>query len=108
MSDITDRPDGGSARRPGGSPRGRAVCAGLPFAAVPALLIGIILFFAVGWIAGLVGFVVVGAVVGAWVRLAGDARVLAHLPGREADPTTEARLCNLVEGLSAALDPKDR
>ena len=82
------------------SPASRALATAALFAAVPALVLGLILLFTVGWIAGLVAFLVVGAGLGSWARLAGDRLVIARLAAREADPRSEARLCNLVEGLS--------
>jgi heat shock protein HtpX len=49
---------------------------------------------------GIVTGVVVALALVAWVALAGDSRVLAGLGGRDADPKGDARLWNLVEGLS--------
>ncbi len=69
------------------------------FAAGPAVVLGLILGFTVGWIAGLVAFVVVGAALGVWARTGGDRVVASRLQGRRADPLSDARLCNLVEGL---------
>ncbi|HET6966404.1 MAG TPA: M48 family metalloprotease [Acidimicrobiales bacterium] len=66
---------------------------------MPAVVLGLILGFTVGWIAGLVAFVVVGAALGFWARTGGDRVVSARLHGRPADPRSDARLCNLVEGL---------
>lgn len=83
------------------SPTWRAVGAAAPFAGVPAVVVGLILLFTLGWVAGLAGFVVVGAGLGAWARLAGDRRIESQLGGRPADPRTEARLCNLIDGLSS-------
>lgn len=81
------------------TPRTRALSTAAPFAAAPALVVGLILLFTAGWIAGLVSFVVIGGALAAWARLAGDRRVEARLGGRTADPRQDARLCNLVEGL---------
>jgi heat shock protein HtpX len=67
---------------------------------VPALLLGIVLWLAAGWIAGVVAFVVVAAGLAGWVRAGGDRLVMGRLGGRPADPKADARLCNLVEGLS--------
>lgn len=69
------------------------------FAAGPAAVLGLILGFTVGWIAGLVAFVVVAAALGLWARTGGDRVVASRLRGRPADPRSDARLCNLVEGL---------
>ena len=84
------------------SAKGRAWRATAAFAAVPAVVIGVILALAVGWLVGLVALVVVGGALAAWARLAGDRLIRARLGGRPADPTSEARLCNLVEGLCTA------
>jgi heat shock protein HtpX len=70
------------------------------FAAVPAVLLGLIGLLAGGLIVGVVVLAVVGAALVAWARLAGDRRVLAAIGGRDASPATDARLVNLVEGLS--------
>jgi heat shock protein HtpX len=70
------------------------------FAAVPAVVLGVIVLLTAGVIAGVVVLVVVAAALGAWARVAGDRRTLARIGGREADPVRDARLCNLVEGLS--------
>ena len=84
------------------TPASRALAAAAPFAAVPAVVIGLILLFTLGWVAGVIAFVVVAAALGAWTRLGGDRLVGSRLGGRPADPRREARLCNLVEGLSTA------
>lgn len=82
------------------SPSGRALQTATVFAAAPAVVLGLVLGFTLGWIAGLVAFVVVGAAVGLWARMGGDRVVVSRLHGRPADPVADARLCNLVEGLS--------
>jgi Zn-dependent protease with chaperone function len=82
------------------SPTARAVRAAVPFAVIPALVVGLVAGLVGGAIAGIVGFVVVGVALAVWVRFAGDRRVAARLRGRDADVRTDARLCNLVEGLS--------
>ncbi len=82
------------------TPTTRALATAGVFAAIPAVVLGLILLFTVGWIAGLVAFVVLGGALAVWARLAGDKLILARLGGRDADPRREARLCNLVEGLS--------
>lgn len=83
-------------------PASRAIAASVPFAVVPAVVIGLILLFTLGWVAGVVAFVLVAAALGAWARLGGNRLVESRLGGRPADPRREARLCNLVEGLSTA------
>jgi len=70
------------------------------FAAVPAIVLGLIVWLAAGPVAGVVVLVVVGVALAAWARLGGDRRVLAAIGGREADPEADARLLNLAEGLS--------
>lgn len=70
------------------------------FALPPAAALGIILGFTAGWPPGLAVSVVVAAGLAAWALFAGDAVVAASLGGRDADPRTDARLWNLVEGLS--------
>jgi heat shock protein HtpX len=82
------------------TPKNRALRAAVPFALTPALVVGVVLLFAVSWIVGVIAFVVAGAAVGAWVRYSGDGRVASRIGGRIADPKRDARLCNLVEGLS--------
>jgi heat shock protein HtpX len=72
-----------------------------PFALAPAILVGLVLLLAVGWIAGVIGFVVVTAALASWARFGGDRVVAGRLGGRLADPQRDARLCNLVEGLSS-------
>ncbi len=84
------------------SPGQRALATAGLFAAGPALVIGLILGFALGPIAGVVGFAVVAAALIVWARTAGERLLLAHLGGRDADPRADARLCNLVEGLSTS------
>jgi heat shock protein HtpX len=78
---------------------GRATRASAVFAAVPAVVLGLILGLTVGWIAGVVVFVVGVAALGAWARFGGVRLVRRRIGGRPADPATDARLCNLVEGL---------
>jgi heat shock protein HtpX len=82
------------------TPGARAARAAAPFVVVPALVVGVALGIVSGAVFGLVAFVVVAVVLALWCRLAGDRRVLARIGGRDADPTRDARLCNLVEGLS--------
>jgi heat shock protein HtpX len=69
------------------------------FAAGPSVVLGLILGFTVGWVAGLIAFVVVATGLALWARFSGDRLVRSHLEGRPADPVTDARLCNLIEGL---------
>lgn len=70
------------------------------FAGVPALVLGVVALLVGGAVVGIVVLVVVAAGLAAWARLRGEHRVLAALGGRPADPVTDARLWNLVEGLS--------
>lgn len=77
-----------------------------PVAVFPAVIVGLIAWLLGGPIAALVAFVLVVALIGsglAWViwRPA-ETRVLAAIGGRAADPVTDARLLNLVEGLCTA------
>ena len=82
------------------TPSNRALATTAVFSAPPAVVVGLILLFSAGWIAGLVAVVVIGAAMAGWSRLAGDRLIAARLGGRDADPRQDARLCNLVEGLS--------
>lgn len=82
------------------SPDRRALQTALAFAVGPALIVGIVLGLAVWWVAGIIAFVVIGAALGGWARFGGDRIVASRLGGRPADPAADARLCNLVEGLS--------
>jgi heat shock protein HtpX len=66
----------------------------------PAVVLGAVALAVGGPLLGLVVLVVVAGALGAWCRLAGDSRVIAGVGGRDADPKVDARLCNLVEGLS--------
>ncbi|HLI52735.1 MAG TPA: M48 family metalloprotease [Acidimicrobiales bacterium] len=70
------------------------------FALPPAAVLGIVLGFTAGWPSALAVSVVLAAALCAWALFAGDAVVAASIGGREADPRTDARLWNLVEGLS--------
>lgn len=81
------------------NPSGRALRAAVVFAAGPAVVLGLVLGLTLGWIAGIIAFAVVGAGLGFWARAGGDRVVATRLGGRPADPTADARLCNLVEGL---------
>ena len=77
-----------------------AVVTGLVLAVILALTVGLI----VGLVVGVVVLVAVGAGVWLWTGSGGDRRVeraLANAGARPADPRGEARLHNLVEGLSA-------
>lgn len=60
-----------------------------------------------GAVVALVALVVVGALAAAWLWWGGPWRVTARLGGRPADPVTDARLLNLVDGLctTAGLRP---
>jgi Zn-dependent protease with chaperone function len=79
----------------------RALRPAAVFAGIPAVVIGVALAIALGWIAGVVALVVVAAGLMAWARFAGDRMVASRLGGRPADPRADARLYNLVEGLSS-------
>lgn len=81
------------------NPDRRALQAAAAFAAGPAVVLGLVLGFAVWWVAGLIVFVAVGTAMFAWARFGGDRLVTSRLGGRPADPVNDARLCNLVEGL---------
>ncbi len=81
-------------------PQSRATLVVAVFAAVPAVVLGVIALLAAGPVAGVVVLVVVGGALAAWARFAGDRRVLAAVGGRDADPVSDARLWNLAEGLS--------
>src|SRR6202012_6051356 len=82
------------------SPNARAMRLVAAFAAVPAIVLGAVVLVTAGLIAGLVVLVVVAAALTAWARVAGDRRGLGRVGGRDADPVRDARLWNLVEGLS--------
>jgi heat shock protein HtpX len=82
------------------TPGARAVRTAAPFVVVPALIAGVVVGVTAGPVFGIVAFVVVGVALALWCRVAGDRRILAYLGGRDADPKLDARLCNLVEGLS--------
>jgi heat shock protein HtpX len=70
------------------------------FAGIPAVVLGLVLGLTVGPVVGVVVFVVVAAGLGAWARFGGDRRALGSLPTRTADPVADARVLNLIEGLS--------
>jgi len=82
------------------NPQARAWRAVAPFALIPAVVVGLVVGLAVSWLVAAVVGVALAAVLAAWARLGGDGRVLSLIDGRDADPRLEARLCNLVEGLS--------
>jgi heat shock protein HtpX len=82
------------------TPGARAARAAAPFVVVPALVAGVVVGVASGAVFGIVAFVAVAAALALWCSMAGDRRVLARVGGRDADPKRDARLCNLVEGLS--------
>jgi Zn-dependent protease with chaperone function len=82
------------------NPEARAWRAAAPFALVPAFVLGLALGLWVSAVAGLIAAVAVAVALGAWARLGGDRRVGALVGGREANPREDARLWNLVEGLS--------
>ena len=89
-----------AAPRNPSTPAQRALRTAAAFAIAPALVVGLVLGLTVGWIAGLVALVVVAAALGGWARMGGDRVVASRLRGRPADPRIDARLWNLVEGLS--------
>jgi len=82
------------------TPTSRALRTAAPFVVVPALILAVVTLLLAGPIVAVVVLVVVGGALAAWARLAGDRRVLGALHGRDADPKLDARLCNLVEGLT--------
>jgi heat shock protein HtpX len=82
------------------TPRARAAGIAAPFVAVPAVVIGLVVGLAAGVAFGAAALAAVAVVLTVWVRTAGDRRVLARIGGRNADARIDARLCNLVEGLS--------
>ncbi len=86
------------------SARGRARRATAAFAAGPAVVVGLVLGVLVGWLAGVIALVVAAAV-GAWPlwgRSAGSITWSVRLGRPARRPGADARLCNLVEGLSTA------
>lgn len=70
-------------------------------ALAPALVLGLVGLIG-GPIVAVVVFVVVLALVAAWLTRAGARQVLAGLSARPADPVGDARLVNLVDGLCTA------
>jgi heat shock protein HtpX len=70
------------------------------FAAVPALVGGVVVLVTAGPAAALVVAIVVGAALVGWVRFGTDPYVTRLIGGTDADPRRDARLYNLVEGLS--------
>jgi heat shock protein HtpX len=82
------------------TPETRATLVAGLFAAVPAVVLGAVVLLIAGPVAGLVVLVVVGSALAVWARFGGERRVLTGIGGRPADPVADARLCNLVEGLS--------
>lgn len=73
---------------------------------LPALVIGAVVWALAGPVAAVVAFVVVLALIGGglgWlIWRPAEARVLVAIGGRPADPVSDARLLNLVEGLCTA------
>jgi heat shock protein HtpX len=86
-------------------PFGRAIKAAVLVAVIPALLLGLVGLLG-GIIVAVVVFVVVLVALGGflWASLVrpNDARVVAAIGGRPADPRTDARLLNVVDGLCTA------
>ena len=73
------------------------------FAIPPGFLAGVIAGIVAGPVLGIVAFVVLAAVLALWARYSGKRAVmkaLTSLGARPADPVAQARLCNLVDGLS--------
>ncbi|HEX6393974.1 MAG TPA: M48 family metalloprotease [Acidimicrobiales bacterium] len=73
------------------------------FAAAPAVALALVAWVAGGLVAAAVVFVVVAGALTWWALTWGDRRVaatLSSLGAREADPVRDARLANMVEGLS--------
>jgi len=70
------------------------------FALPPAVLVGVVAGLLGGALTGLLAAVVVGLALASWGRFGGDRRLAGAVGGRLADPGGDARLCNLVEGLS--------
>jgi heat shock protein HtpX len=81
----------------------RAVRIAATFALPPALVAGVIAGLAGGPVAAVVVFAVLLVALAVWARYAGERavdRALAGLGAKPADPVADARLCNLVDGLS--------
>lgn len=74
--------------------------AAAPFVAIPALLLGVISAAVANAVVAIIVVAAVLIALTAWCRVAGDSRVFAGVKGRDADPKQDARLTNLVEGLS--------
>ncbi|HVA74934.1 MAG TPA: hypothetical protein VNF71_10265 [Acidimicrobiales bacterium] len=73
------------------------------FALPPAIAAGVIAWVVGGAVAAVIVFVVLAVALAAWARYAGERAVdrgLRQLGSRPADPVADARLCNLVDGLS--------
>jgi Zn-dependent protease with chaperone function len=74
------------------------------FALPPALVGGVVAGILGGVVAAVIVFVVLVVALAAWARLAGERAVqrgLSRLGAHPADPIADARVCNLVDGLSA-------
>jgi heat shock protein HtpX len=82
------------------TPETRATLVAGLFAGVPAVVLGAVAALVAGPMIGVIVLVVVGVALGGWARFGGERRVLASIGGRDADPVSDARLCNLAEGLS--------
>jgi Zn-dependent protease with chaperone function len=72
------------------------------FAAAPAVVAAVVAGVVAGWPAAVIALVVVAAGLAAWAWLAGDRIVARALRGRPAERHRDARLVNLVDGLSIA------
>jgi Zn-dependent protease with chaperone function len=82
------------------TPNTRTIVVVALFAGLPAVVLGLVALLAGGPIAGAIVLVAVAGALAAWIRLGADRRLLAAIGGRDADAVTDARLFNLVEGLS--------
>lgn len=73
-------------------------------ACVPlGIAIGLIFWWGVNWVAGLAGAVLACLFLGALTWWGAEPLARRHLGGRKAEPTTDARLLNLVDGLCATI-----
>ncbi|MBV9659997.1 MAG: M48 family metalloprotease [Acidimicrobiales bacterium] len=82
------------------TPKQRAARMTVASSLIPAVIAALVVLFAAGWLAAVIALVVIGAGLAGGLRLTADRRVAARIGGSPADPKRDARLCNLVEGLS--------
>lgn len=98
--------DAASAVPPPPDPLRRAALLVALAAVVAGVVVGALAWLLGGPVAAVVALVVVVTLIGggfAWmIRRPAEARVLSAIGGRPADPLTDARLLNLVEGLCTA------